>query len=132
MTEAMLAAVVLGIVSLGAIMPFVSGAAVRTEGSRMTLAAKLSSDLMEEIICTPFDQIVATYDGYAEAQGQVKDADGVVFADPSYANFSRSSDCEYVYTTQESGAAASMFIRVTVTVSYRGRQVSVLNRLVSG
>ena len=131
MAEAMIAIVVLSIATAGVLLPFMSGAAVQAEGAHRTLAAKLAGDLMEEIIQTPFDQILTSYDGYAEAQGQVKDASGAVFADSNYANFSRDVSCVYVYVPQESGAEESKFIRATVRVRYNGNEIASLSRLIS-
>ncbi len=131
LAEAMIATVVLGIAAAGVLLPFTSGAAVRAEGAHRTLAAKLASDLMEEIVKTPFDQIIANYDGYAESQGQVKDVSGAVFTDSNYTNFSRDVTCEYVYVPQESGFGEPKFIRVIVRVYYRGRETATITRLVS-
>jgi hypothetical protein len=61
----------------------------------------------------------------------VKDADGNVFVDPKYANFSREAICEYVYVPQESGTGTPEFIRATVQVSYNGAVTATVNRLVS-
>jgi hypothetical protein len=127
----MMAVVVLAIAAAGVLLPFSSGARVRAEGVRRTLSARLASDLMEEIVSTPFEQIVTSYDGYSEPQGQVKDAVGAVFADLHYANFSRDVGCEYVYVPQESGTEAPKFIRLTVQVYYSGRNIATINRLVS-
>ncbi len=126
-----MATVVLGIAAAGVLLPFTSGAAVRAEGMRRTLGAKLASDLMEEIVNTPFEQIVAGYDGYSEAEGQVRDASGVVFTGSNYAGFSRDSICDYVYVPQESGAGVSKYIRVTVRVYYSDKEIAIINRLVS-
>ncbi len=126
-----MATVVLGIAAAGVLLPFTSGAAVRAEGMRRTLAAKLAGDLMEEIIDTPFNQIVTGYNDYTEAQGQVKDASGAVFTDSNYVNFSRDVSCEYVYVPQESGAGEPKFIRVTVRVYYSGREIAIINRLIA-
>ena len=126
-----MATVVLGIAAAGLLLPFTSGAAVRAEGMRRTLAAKLAGDLMEQIIHTEFDQIVTSYDEYAELQGQVKDVGGVVFTDSNYANFSRDAGCAYVYVPQESGIGELKFIRATVRVYYSGKQIAVINRLIS-
>lgn len=126
-----MATVVLGIAAAGVLLPFTGGAAVRAEGMRRTLAAGLASDLMEEITRSPFDNIVANYDGYAEAQGQLKDASGAVFTDSNYANFSRDVSCEYVYVAQESGAGELKFIRATVRVYYSGGQIAIIRRLIS-
>ena len=131
LAEAMVATVVLGIAAAGVLLPFTSGASVRAEGNRRTLGAKLAADLMEEIINTPFEQIVGTYNGYAEPQGQVKDVNGTVFIDSKYANFSRDVSCEYVYMPQGSGTGEAKFIRATVRVCYSGREIAIINRLIS-
>lgn len=129
--EAMMAVVVLAIAAAGVLLPFTSGAVLRAEGRRMTLAAKLAADLMEEIVASPYEDIVTGYDGYSEPQGQVKDAVGVVFADSAYANFSREAGCQYVYVPQESGTAEPAFIRATVRVYYQGKQTAIVNRLIA-
>ena len=126
-----MATVVLGIAAAGVLLPFMSGASVRAEGEHRTLAAKLASDLMEEIIKTPFGQIVTNYNGYTESQGQVKDASGVVFTDSNYTEFSRDATCEYVYVPQESGTTEAGFLRATVRVYYNGRETAIINRLIS-
>jgi prepilin-type N-terminal cleavage/methylation domain-containing protein len=132
LAEAMIATVVLGIAAAGVLLPFTSGAAVRAEGTRMTLAAKIAGDLMEEIVNTPFEQIITGYDGYAELQGQVKDASGIVFTDLNYAAFSRDVVCEYVYMPQESGDGDLKFIQIIVRVYYNAREIATISRLVSG
>jgi len=126
-----MATIVLGIAAAGVLLPFTSGAAVRAEGMRKTLGAMLASDLMEKIINTPFEQIVASYDGYSEPQGQIRDAGGAVFTGSNYAKFSRDSICDYVYVPQESGAGVPKFIRITVRVCYRGKEIAAINQLVS-
>lgn len=131
LAEAMLATVVLGIAAAGILLPFTTGATVQAEGMRRTLGIKLASDLMQEIVNTPFDQIVADYGAYSETEGQVKDAGGVVFTDLNYARFSRNSICNYVYVPQESGAGVSKFILITVQVYYGGKEIAIINRLVS-
>jgi len=131
LAESLMAVVVLGIAAAGVLLPFSGGARVRAEGVRRTLAVKLASDLIERIVNTPFDQIMATYDGYSESQGQVRDADGVVFSDANYANYSRDAGCRQVYVAQESGTEDSIFIRATVRVYYSGRTIATINRLIS-
>jgi hypothetical protein len=95
------------------------------------LGAKLAGELMEKIVSTPFDEIVTTYDGYAEAQGQVKDAGGAVYTDSNYLGFSRNSSCEYAVVPQESPTAPAKFIRATVRVYYRGGEIAIISRLIS-
>ncbi|MHC4215824.1 MAG: type IV pilus modification PilV family protein [Planctomycetota bacterium] len=131
LAEALIAVVILSMAAAGVLLPFSSGARVRAEGMRMTLAAGLAGDLMEKIANTPYDQIIADYDGYTEVQGQVKDAGGNVFSDPHYANFSRDVSCSYVYVDQESGTTEPVFIRATVQVNYSGRAVAVINKLIN-
>jgi prepilin-type N-terminal cleavage/methylation domain-containing protein len=131
LAEAMMATVVLAIAAAGVLLPFTSGARLRAQGMRRTLAGKLASDLMEQIVNTPFDQIVAAYDGYSEPQGQVKDAAGTTFTDSNYANLSRQASCEYVYMPQESGATEPKFIRAAVRVYYRGSLLADISRLIS-
>ncbi len=133
LVEAMVAVVVLAIASAGVLLPFVSGATVRAEGIRRTLAADLASDLMEQIIKTPFNLIVTGYN-YTELQGQVKDATGVVFTDPKYANFSRNVTCAYVAASPQpppGDPAKCNFILVTVRVDYSGKETATIRRLVS-
>ena len=131
LAEAMLATVVLGIAAAGILLPFTSGTTVQAEGMRRTLGVKLASDLMQEIVNTPFDQIITGYGAYSEAEGQIKDAGGVVFTDSNYARFSRNSVCNYVYVPQESGIGVSKFILVTARVFYSGKEIAVIDRLVS-
>jgi len=130
LAEAMMATVVLSIASAGVLLPFTSGQAVRAEGIRATLAAKLAGDLIEQIIRTPFDPDMIP-GSYAEAQGDVKDADDVVFTDSKYAKLSRTAEWDYVWMPQESRKASPRFILVTVRVHYSGKEIAAVRRLVS-
>lgn len=117
-----MATVVLGIAAAGVLLPFTSGASIRAEGERRTLAAKLASDLMEQFVNTPFADL-ADGGGYVdELQGQVKDASGIVFTDSMYANFSRSASFD---------SSQSHFVIVTVWVKYNGNELINLKRLIS-
>ena len=133
LAEAMIATVILGIAAAGILLPFTSGQVVRAEGVHRTLGAKLAADLMEKIVNTPFNQIVAGYN-YSEPKGQVKDSAGVSFVstDLNYANFSRDVSCSEVYVPGESGTWQSkLFILATVKVYYSGKQIVIINRLIS-
>jgi len=121
LAEAVMATVVLGIAAAGVLLPFSSGARVRAEGMRRTLAANLATDLMEQIISTEFSQIITKYGTYPEEK----------FTDPMYVNFSRKASCAYAYVPQQSGSMESNFIRATVNVYYDGRQIVSINRLIS-
>jgi prepilin-type N-terminal cleavage/methylation domain-containing protein len=156
LVEAMVAVMVLGIAAASVLFPFISGAALQAEGVNRTLAARLASDLMEQILLLPFHdpddeasynlgpesgETIPTgfdnlddYDGYSELQGQVKDATGAVFTDSRYANFSRDVTCEYVYVPPqpaETDPAKCEFIRITVQVDYSGLSMATIVRLVS-
>ena len=157
LAEAMMAVVVLGIASASVLLPFVSGATVRAEGVRRTLAAGLTSDLMEQILRLPFHDPdgeasdyspgpepgetgpakfdnIDDYHGYTESEGQIKDVAGVVFTDPKYVNFSRDVTCVY-HAMSPQPAPGSLaecdFISVTVQVKYSGKQMTTIVRLVS-
>ncbi len=128
-----MAMVLLGMAAAGVLLPFSHGAAAQAEGLRLTLAAKLADDLMERIVATPPGQIMAAWDGYAEAQGQVKNAGGAIFTDPMYANFSRRVTChDDVYAPQQNGPPLPPnYILVSVQTSYRGSQIASISRLIS-
>jgi len=132
LAEAMIATVILGIAAAGILLPFTSGQVVRAEGVHRTLGAKLAADLMEKIVNTPFNQIVAGYN-YSEPKGQVKDSAGVAFTstDLNYANFSRDASCSEVYVPGGSQTGQSDFILATVKVYYSGKQIVIINRLIS-
>ena len=131
MVEATLALVLLGMAAAGVLLPFVGGISVQTEGMHRTLAAKLANDLLEQIVATPYDSIVATYN-YAEPQGQLKDASGTIFTDPMYADFSRNVTCVNVYVEQQGDEEPPcFFIFATVQVYYKGAQIATVNRLIS-
>jgi len=92
LAEAMIAVTLLAFAASAVSMPFVAGAASRAEGAQRTLAAKLAHDLMEEIVSTDFDQLIApdtSYDGHYEHNGMVENANGEFFTDPVYADFRR-------------------------------------------
>jgi type II secretory pathway pseudopilin PulG len=116
LAEAMLATVVLAIAAAGVLLPFTSGAKVRTEGIRRTLAANLASDLMEEIVNTDYNQIIDMYGSYTDTMAE--------FTDPMYANFSRGASCAW-------DEAQDFFILVTVWVKYNGREIVSINRLIA-
>lgn len=130
-----MALVLLGMAAAGVLLPFGDGATVQAEGWRQTLAAKLANDLLERIVRTPLEQVVPIWHGYMEATGEVKDTSGAVFTDPMYAGFGRSVSCYPAYVPQQvmSGSMGIEpgFIVVMVEVTYRGRLVASLQRLVS-
>jgi CHASE1-domain containing sensor protein len=123
--------VILTIAAAGLLLPFASSATVQQQGCSQTLATKLASDLIEKIINTDFNLIVSTYNGYTEAKGQIKNAAGVVFSDPMYADLSRQAACAYVYVPQQQSFGTPNFIKITVQVYQNGLQLAEIVRLKS-
>jgi type II secretory pathway pseudopilin PulG len=125
LAEAIMATVVLGIAAAGVLLPFSSGARVRTEGVRMTLAVKLASDLMEEIVNTDFNQIITKYGTYTDTMSE--------FTDPMYANFSRGASCGAVDVPISQGFYSTNveFILATAWVKYNGREIVSVKRLIA-
>jgi type II secretory pathway pseudopilin PulG len=128
--EALIALVILMIAAAGLILPFASSAAVQEQGCKQTIAAKLACDLMEQIIDANFEQIIPTYGSYTEQKGQVKDADGVIFNDPMYADFSKEAVCEEIYVPPQSFGTKN-FIKITVIVRQNGLKLAEVTRLKS-
>lgn len=131
LAESMIALVLLGAAAAGVLLPFSKGAVVQAEGQQLTLAAQLADSLLEQIVATPTDQIVARWNAYTEVQGQVRDAAGVVFTDPLYARFSRSATCYNATVVQQTQGLSISFIFVSVRVCSAGRPVATLSRLIS-
>lgn len=127
LTEAMIAVVILGFACSAVVLPFTSGASVRVEGNRRTLAAKLAADLTEQIINTPFAEIQDTYGDYHEDQGRMKKADGSFFAGSIYNKFSRKAIC----TNWPQVNPDNRFILVNVRIFYKGSQIAAVKRLIS-
>lgn len=124
LAEALMAMMILAVAATGIIHPFAAGAAVQAEGWQRSLAAKLSSDLLEQIVATDYD-LVSGFTGYAEMKGAVRDSRGVVFSDPMYANFSRDVTLETskIFENIE-------HLWVTVRVYRNGDQMAELSTLV--
>jgi prepilin-type N-terminal cleavage/methylation domain-containing protein len=131
--EAVLAMVILSMAAAGVLLPAVSGASVRADGLHRTLGAMLANDLVEQIVNTPFGDIVTEYN-YTEDPGQLKDASGATFTDSMYANFSRDVSCRevnHVPGQTEESPAPYFFILATVRVSYLGQELASIDRLIS-
>jgi hypothetical protein len=128
----MIAMVILGMAAAGVLLPFSSGAAIQAEGIHRTQGARLAHDLMEQVAATPFDQVVSRWNGYAEAQGQVKNAAGAVFSDLPYARFSRDVTCvgNICVYPQTGLSSESGFILAFVRVYDQGRLMVTLSRLI--
>jgi len=126
-----MALVILTIASAGLLLPFASSAAVQEEGSRRTLATTLGCDLMETIVGTDYDEIVAAYGVYTESSGYMKDGRGFAFSGFMYEGFSRKAFCDYVYVPQQDGLGSPNFIRIIVKVYYNDSEIAEFTRLKS-
>ena len=122
--ESLVAMVILALAAGGLLLPFTAAAQAQKEASGQILAAKLGSDLMEQIQNTDFAAVVGTWDGYSEPAGQVRNATGSLFADPVYKRFGRSVRC------QTAAASGMDMIWATVTVTCDGRQMLKLYSLI--
>ena len=132
LAEAMLALVILGMAAAGVLLPFASGATVQVEGMRRTLAAQLANDLLEQVVGTSRASILATWNGYTEAEGQVTDASGTVCTDPMYAKFSRTVTCEAKREQlPPDPSLPANFILIKVAVAWQGRPIVTLSSLVN-
>ncbi len=93
LAEAMIAMVLLAFAASTVSMPFVAGAAVRAEGARRTIAAKLAHDRLEQleqIASNNYDQLW-WYEGWPEFPGSLEDGAGGFLTDPIYSKFYRYS-----------------------------------------
>ena len=124
LAEALLAMVILVVASAAITLPFTSGAALGRELARRTLAVGLAADMQEQILCSDYDSIADTYDGYSEPAGALKDATGAVFTDSMYQNFSRQVTC------QNATVAGIELLWVCVTVYYDSMELITLGSLI--
>ena len=122
--ESLMALSVLSIAAAGVLVPFVAGATLRTEGTRITLASKLASDLLEEVGSDDFSNITL-WNGHTETAGNMSDFLGTNFSDAIYAGFSRKVACQAAYI----GSVKCYW--VTVRVYHEGVRLVELNRLIS-
>ncbi|MCE5186315.1 MAG: type II secretion system GspH family protein [Planctomycetaceae bacterium] len=122
--EAMMAMVLLAIAAAGVLLPFAGAANQQAQGAHQTIAAQLASELMERIAAADFSTIIATYNGYAESAGALRDAAGQMHTGPAYAGFSRYAVC------QPATAASVNMVQVTVVVLYQGAEITRATTLV--
>ena len=120
-----MAVVILGFASAAIVLPITSGASLTQEGSHRTLAANLASDLIEQVINTPFDQILSTYGDYTESRGQMTRADGSCFTQPVYSRFSRKAIC----SNWPMNNPQDYLVLITVKIFYDGKELAQIRRL---
>jgi Tfp pilus assembly protein PilV len=147
--EALVAASVLAMTVLAVIFPFTAAAVNQDAEARIMMATTLAEEILEEILAKPFNDPqgasqpgpelgettrasfdnIDDYDNYAEPAGNVVSSDGKTVNDPAAAGLSRSVSAKYVYVSGQDGSEAPNFVRVTVTVKYRGQTLVNLTRL---
>lgn len=118
-----MAMVVLTAAAGGILLPAMYAANVQREAQYRTIAAKLASDKLEQILNTPYDDIFATYNGTVESEGAVKNALGVIFTSHLYSGFSRRVAC------QTATVAGVDMLWITVTVARSGNDMVQLSTL---
>ena len=128
--EAIIAMWILSFAASGVLLPFVKGATIRAEGIHQSLSANLANELMELVLRNDYDTILDSYNGFKQQQGQIRRITGFAHSDDRYANFSREVICEEVYLSPENGLCDPKYMRVTVKVCYKGREMVNLQRLV--
>ena len=123
LAEGLMAMVILAFAAGGVLLPFSSGAAVRVEAARITLASKLASDMIEEVINDGFAGVPA-WNGHTELDGNVHNFKGSDFSDDIYNGFSRNVTVSDAYI----GSIKNYW--VTVEVFHNGRKMVTLSRLI--
>jgi hypothetical protein len=120
----------LGLASASLLLPFSAGAAIRQDGLARTMATGLASEQMENVLKTPYSQIISTWNNVSEAAGTITGPQGNSLSGNMYSKMARRTTCAYVYTSQQSSTLAPCVVNVTVTVSYKGGDMVTLSRLV--
>lgn len=123
--EATIAMVLLAMAAAGILLPFANAASVQVEGARQTLAANLATELMEKILLTDPNEIVATYGSYSESKGALLDTKGDLLTDSIYDGFSRSALC------QKATVASVDLVAITVSVDHENREITRITTLTS-
>jgi len=156
--EALLACVVLAMVSSAIVVPFAAGARCEQANTRQTVALSLAEDLMEEILAKPFkDPDVPDYEenwqtlgpgtgesfddrstldntddyhGLVEPAGTIRPAMTTQASDPLAGDLSRRVEVAYVHLPGQDTSNPPNVARVTVHVSWKGADLVTLTRLV--
>jgi prepilin-type N-terminal cleavage/methylation domain-containing protein len=124
MIEVTIAMVLLAIAAAGVLLPFANAASVQTEAARQTLAANLASELMEKVLLSEPNDILSSFDGYAEAKGAMLDTKGDLLTDSIYSGFSRSVVSEAVTIK------SVPLVVVTVSVAWQENEMTRVTTLV--
>ena len=116
--EATIAMVLLAMAAAGILLPFANAVSVQAEGARQTLAANLATEMMEKVLLSEPNDIIATFDEYAEAKGAMLDTKGDLLTDSIYTGFSRS------VASQAVTVKSVPLVNITVSVAYEGNEMT--------
>jgi prepilin-type N-terminal cleavage/methylation domain-containing protein len=149
--EALLASVILSMAIIAITLPFTASVQQQQADARLSAAATLSQEMMEEVLSRSFDvedepnvpgpesgetrltfDHYDDYDGLVEPAGQLRDAKGNLVDDPAAVGLSRHVSVAYVYVSGQSTSADPTFVRVVVEMR-RGEETLVrITRLIYG
>jgi len=149
LAEALIASALLAASITAITLPFTASAHNQQDEARRTVAVSLAQELMEEILSKPFRDPdgpsapgpesgetsrslldnLDDYHGFFEPAGQLIGLDGQRVTTPASTGLSRSVTATYVYLSGQSTAKPPSYLRIIVTVYYRGQVVVCLSRL---
>jgi Tfp pilus assembly protein PilV len=141
--ESLVAAAILAMVVIAVAVPFAAARSNEQADARMTMAAHLAQEMMEEVLSRPFSDGVGVagketgetratfncmddYDGYTEAAGAIAAADGRLCTDPAAAGLSRVVSAKY---TKVQGSPNNSYMRIVVTIKYQNQPLLSIARL---
>ena len=157
LAEALLACVILAMVSSAIVVPFAAGARSEQDGARRTVALSLAEDLMEEILAKPFKDPEASYEedwqtpgpgtgetyadrstldniddyhGLIEPVGTIQPAMTSQASDPLASEMSRLVKIAYVHLPGQDPHQAPNVCQVVVRVFWKDTELVRLSRLV--
>ena len=149
LAEALIASALLA-ASISAItLPFSAAAHNQQDEARRTVAVSLAQEMLEEILSKPFrDPNGASacgpesgetsrslfdnmddYDGYFEPAGQIVGLDGQKVTTSASTGLTRSVSATYVYLSGQDTGKPPSYLRIVVTIGYRGQTEVRLTRL---
>ena len=154
LAEALLACVILAMVSAAVVVPFAAGARHEQVGARQTIALSLAEDLMEEILAKPFKDPddpdsqnlgpdagetagdrstfdnMDDYYGYIEQPGAIQPAMTTHATDPLARDLSRLAKVGYLHLPGQNPSDPPNTCQIAVYVLWNGRELVRLTRLV--
>ena len=121
--EATIAMVLLAMAAAGGLLPFANAASVQAEGARQTLAANLATEMMDIVLLTDPNAIVANL----EADGAMLDIFLNPLTDSIYTGFSRRVFSQ-AFTVPS--VPSVPLVKITVSVAYEGNEMTRVTTLV--